>query len=112
MRTIFSAIIYDTYKDTEDPQEGYDWLEKLDANTKEYSANPEIMYNQVAKGVGNVSVWNMPDTVQLAEEKEYPFGYHISERCTPIINDGNDDIYDTTNSQDSDTSYEFTYPTE
>jgi iron(III) transport system substrate-binding protein len=88
MRTIFSAIIYDTYKDSEDPQEGYDWLSKLDANTKEYSANPEIMYNQVAKGVGNISVWNMPDTVQLTEEKDYPFGYHVPKSGTPVITEG------------------------
>lgn len=88
MRTIFSAIIYDTFKDTGTPDEGYDWLHKLDQNTKEYSANPEIMYNQVAKGVGNLSMWNMPDTVQLAEEKGYPFGYNIPTSGTPVITEG------------------------
>lgn len=88
MRTIFSAIIYDTYKDTDSPDEGFEWLQKLDDNTKEYSANPEIMYNQVAKGVGTLSMWNMPDTVQLAEEKDYPFGYNIPSSGTPVITEG------------------------
>ena len=86
MRTRFSAIIYE--KNAEDPQEGYDWLADLDKNTKEYSANPEIMYNQVAKGVGSLSIWNMPDTVQLAEEKDYPFSYNIPKSGTPVITEG------------------------
>lgn len=86
MRTIFSAMIYDLGADT--PEKGYEWLEELDKNTKEYSANPEIMYNQVAKGVGNISVWNMPDTVELAEEKDYPFSYNLPESGTPVLTEG------------------------
>jgi iron(III) transport system substrate-binding protein len=88
MRTIFSAMIYRTYKDTGSPEEGYEWLRKLDENTKEYSANPEIMYNQVAKGVGTLSVWNMPDTVMLAKEKGYPFDFVIPESGTPVLTEG------------------------
>lgn len=69
MNTIFSAMIYRDYKDSKDPKKGFEWLQKLDANTKEYSANPEIMYSKVAKGEGTVSVWDMPDVVMLKEEK-------------------------------------------
>lgn len=107
MRTIFSTIIYEKYKDSEDPQEGYDWLKKLDANTKEYSANPEIMYNQIAKGVGTISVWNMPDTVQLAEEKDYPFGYHLPASGTPIITEGIAVIKDAPHPKAAEAFYEF-----
>lgn len=107
MRTIFSAIIYDTFKDDGDPQTGYDWLQKLDNNTKEYSANPEIMYNQVAKGVGNLSIWNMPDTVQLAEEKDYPFGYHIPESGTPVITEGIAILNDAPHPKAAEAFYEF-----
>ncbi|GGB45575.1 iron ABC transporter substrate-binding protein [Lentibacillus populi] len=107
MRTIFSGIIYDTYKDSEDPKEGYEWLKKLDSNTKEYSANPEIMYNQVAKGVGTLSVWNMPDTVQLAEEKGYPFGYKIPESGTPVLTEGIAIIKDAPHPKAAEAFYEF-----
>lgn len=86
MRTIFSAMIYD--KDPQNPEAGYEWLKQLDANTKEYSANPEIMYNQIAKGVGNISVWNMPDTVELAKEKGYPFSYNLPKSGTPVLTEG------------------------
>ncbi|MEY9865229.1 iron(III) transport system substrate-binding protein [Peribacillus sp. B2I2] len=88
MRTIFSAMIYRTYKDTNDPQEGYDWLKKLDQNTKEYSANPEMMYNKVAKGEGSLSVWAMPDVVMLKENKNYPFEFVIPESGTPVLTEG------------------------
>ncbi|MGG0411723.1 extracellular solute-binding protein [Peribacillus simplex] len=88
MRTIFSAMIYRTYKDTNDPKEGYDWLKKLDQNTKEYSANPEMMYNKVAKGEGSLSVWAMPDVVMLKENKNYPFEFIIPESGTPVLTEG------------------------
>ncbi|WP_057914598.1 extracellular solute-binding protein [Peribacillus muralis] len=88
MRTIFSAMIYRTYKDTKDPEEGYDWLKKLDQNTKEYSANPEMMYNKVAKGEGSLSVWAMPDVVMLKENKNYPFEFVIPESGTPVLTEG------------------------
>ncbi|WP_026772099.1 extracellular solute-binding protein [Sediminibacillus terrae] len=107
MRTIYSAMIYRTYKDTESPEEGYDWLEKLDANTKEYSANPEMMYNQVAKGVGSLSVWNMPDTVMLAEEKGYPFDYVIPESGTPVLTEGIAIVKDAPHPKAAEAFYEF-----
>lgn len=107
MRTIYSAMIYRTYKDTEDPQKGYEWLEKFDHNTKEYSANPEIMYNQVAKGVGSLSVWNMPDTVMLAEEKDYPFGYVIPESGTPVLTEGIAILKDAPHPKAAEAFYEF-----
>ncbi|ASN04364.1 extracellular solute-binding protein [Virgibacillus necropolis] len=107
MRTIYSAMIYRTYKDTQSPEEGYEWLQKLDENTKEYSANPEIMYNQVAKGVGSLSVWNMPDTVMLAEEKGYPFDYVIPESGTPVLTEGIAIVKDAPHPKAAKAFYEF-----
>ncbi|AZB44630.1 extracellular solute-binding protein [Bacillus sp. FJAT-42376] len=88
MRTIFSAMIYRDYTEAKDPKAGYEWLQKLDANTKEYAANPEIMYSKVAKGEGNLSVWAMPDVVMLKEEKNYPFDFIIPESGTPVLTEG------------------------
>jgi iron(III) transport system substrate-binding protein len=85
MRTIFSAMIYRDYKDT---TKGYEWLKKLDANTKEYAANPEIMYNKVAKGEGKLSVWAMPDVVMLKEQKNYPFNFIVPKSGTPVLTEG------------------------
>lgn len=107
MRTIYSAMIYRTYQDSEDPQEGYDWLQKLDENTKEYSANPELMYNQLAKGVGSLTVWNMPDAVMLAEEKDYPFGYVLPESGTPVLTEGIAIVKDAPHPKAAEAFYEF-----
>ncbi|WP_228409477.1 extracellular solute-binding protein [Radiobacillus deserti] len=107
MRTIYSSMIYRTYKETQKPDAGYDWLTKLDENTKEYAANPEMMYNQVAKGVGSLSVWNMPDTVMLAEEKGYPFDYVIPESGTPVLTEGIAIVKDAPHPKAAQAFYEF-----
>lgn len=107
MRTIYSSMIYRTYKETGSAEEGYEWLRKLDENTKEYAANPEIMYNQVAKGVGSLSVWNMPDTVMLAKEKGYPFDYIIPESGTPVLTEGIAIIKDAPHPNAAKAFYEF-----
>ncbi|EGK11085.1 iron ABC superfamily ATP binding cassette transporter substrate-binding protein [Desmospora sp. 8437] len=88
MRTIYSAMIYRDYKESNRPEKGYEWLKKLDANTKEYSANPEMMYSKVARGEGALTIWNMPDTVMLKETKNYPFDFVIPESGTPVLTEG------------------------
>ncbi len=107
MRTIFSAMIYRDFKDSNDPQAGYEWLEKLDANTKEYAANPEMMYNKVAKGEGLLSVWAMPDVVMLKENKNYPFEFIVPESGTPVLTEGIAIVKDAKHPKAAEAFYEF-----
>ncbi|WP_423408362.1 extracellular solute-binding protein [Heyndrickxia sp. MSNUG] len=107
MRTIFSAMIYRDFKDSQDTAKGYEWLEKLDANTKEYSANPEMMYNKVAKGEGSVSVWAMPDVVMLKENKNYPFEFIVPESGTPVLTEGIALVKDGKHPKAAEAFYEF-----
>lgn len=88
MRTIFSAMIWRYYKDSHDPNKGYEWLLKLDANTKEYASSPTMMQQKIARGEGLITVWNMPDMVFQASAKNYPFGYVIPKSGTPIVTEG------------------------
>lgn len=88
MRAIYSAMIWRFFKDTREPKQGYDWLLKFDANTKEYAASPTMMQQKLARGEGLLTVWNMPDIVFQAEVKGYPFGYVIPKSGTPIVTDG------------------------
>ena len=88
MRAIYSAMIWRHYKDSGDPEKGYEWLLKLDANTKEYAASPTMMQQKLARGEGSITVWNMPDIVFQSEAKGYPFGYVIPESGTPVVTDG------------------------
>lgn len=88
MRAIFSAMIWRSYKDTSDPKNGYEWLLKLDANTKEYASSPTMMQQKLARGEGLLTIWNMPDMIFQADRYKYPFGYVIPKSGTPIVTDG------------------------
>jgi iron(III) transport system substrate-binding protein len=88
MRTIFSAMIWRFYNGTGDTKKGYEWLLKLDANTKEYASSPTMMQQKLARGEGLLTIWNMPDMVFQADRYNYPFGYIIPKSGTPIVTEG------------------------
>lgn len=84
MRAIWSAMI--VRQDT--PQEGFDWLARLDINTKDYAANPTALYSGIARGTADITLWNMPDTYLQAEETGYPFAFILPASGTPVLVDG------------------------
>ena len=86
MRSLYSAIIYQEYKKGMDPKAGYDFLKKLDANTKEYSNHSTVLFQSIAKGEGLVSAWAMPD-VQTQIEKNMPFSIIMPSDGSPVITD-------------------------
>ncbi len=88
MRIIFCSIIQRSLEATGDSMAGFQWLRRLDANTKSYVADPTQLYLRVAREEAPLSVWDMPD-VQLQAEKSYqPFSYVIPASGTPIITEG------------------------
>ena len=84
MRTIFGAMILRQPNE----QAGYRWLAKLDRNVKTYTADPTQLYLKLARGEGDVTVWNLPDIFLQAELNGYPFGFVIPEEGTPVLVDG------------------------
>lgn len=88
MRAIFSAIIYRESGGGMDLQAGYDWLLRLDAQTKEYVLNPTLLYQKLARQEGLVTLWNMPDMEVLRANTDFPIDYVIPEGGTPIVVDG------------------------
>ncbi|MDX1547519.1 MAG: extracellular solute-binding protein [Rhodothermales bacterium] len=84
MRTIYGALIL------RQPtvEEGYRWLARLDANTKDYTADPTQLYLRLAREEAEVSLWNMPDIYLQSREYDYPFGYLIPTSGTPVLTDG------------------------
>lgn len=87
MRTIFGAMIYRFYKDTNSPAGGYDWLRRLDANVHEYAADPTLMAQKLSRGEGLISLWNMPDARLYREKKNLQIAYVIPKSGTPVITD-------------------------
>jgi iron(III) transport system substrate-binding protein len=88
MRTIFCAMILRSYRDTGSPQAGYQWLRKLDANTKDYVANLTMLSQKLARREGLITLWNMPDIELQRERYHYPLDYVIPRSGTPVVTDG------------------------
>ena len=88
MRAIFSSIIYRESAGSGDPTAGYDWLLRLDAQTKEYVLNPTLLYQKLARQEGLVTLWAMPDIETLIATTDYPISYTIPSEGTPVVVDG------------------------
>ena len=56
MRAIFGAIVARAVARTGSPEAGYDWLRKLDANTREYVLNPTILYQKLSRQEGIITL--------------------------------------------------------
>jgi iron(III) transport system substrate-binding protein len=88
MRAIFGAMIWRFYKDTGNADQGFEWLRKLDANVKEYTADGTLLMQKLGRREGLVTLWDMPDVRLFKEQKNLPVGYVIPASGTPIITDG------------------------
>ncbi len=87
MRAIFGGMIWRWYKTTNSPNEGYEWLRKLDANVHEYTADGTLMMQKLARREGFISLYNMPDVRLYKEQKKLPIDYTIPTSGTPVIID-------------------------
>ncbi|MFC3846200.1 MULTISPECIES: extracellular solute-binding protein [Paenibacillus] len=87
MRTIYSAMVFKEGGAT-DPKKGYDWLKKLDANTKEYAQDPTNLYLKLAREEGTLSLWNMQDIMIQKELQKQPFDFIYPKSGAPILVDG------------------------
>ncbi|WP_197319909.1 extracellular solute-binding protein [Saccharomonospora sp. NB11] len=83
MRSIYSAMI----ARADSVEDGYDWLRKLDANTKVYAANPTDLYLRMQREEASVSVWNLQD-VLLQRQNGAPFETVAATSGAPQLVDG------------------------
>jgi iron(III) transport system substrate-binding protein len=88
MRAIFGAIIAREMQRTGSPEAGYEWLRRLDANTREYVLNPTILYQKLGRREGIVTLWDMPDIATLQQRVGIPVAYVIPRSGTPLLYDG------------------------
>jgi iron(III) transport system substrate-binding protein len=107
MRTIFCAMILRFYKDSGSPDLGYQWLKKLDANTKDYVANLTILSQKLARREGLITLWNMPDIELQRTQYNYPLAYVIPKSGTPVVTDGIAILAGSKNAQAAKEFYEF-----
>ncbi|MBA2708011.1 MAG: extracellular solute-binding protein [Gemmatimonadaceae bacterium] len=88
MRAIFGAIVARSVARTGSPAAGYEWLRKLDANTREYTLNPTILYQKLGRQEGVITLWDMPDIATLQQRLKIPVDYIIPSSGTPLLVDG------------------------
>ena len=87
MRAIFGAILLRSVAQTGSTQAGFDWLRRLDANTREYTLNPTILYQKLGRQEGIISLYNMPDIATLEQRFKIPVTHVIPSSGTPLLVD-------------------------
>jgi len=87
--------------------EGYRWLARLDMSTKTYTADPTQLYLKLARGEGDLTLWNMPDIVLQRDESGYPFDYHLPISGTPVLVDAIAVVANSPNQELAKQFYEF-----
>jgi iron(III) transport system substrate-binding protein len=87
MRAIFGAILERSIRQTGNTAAGWQWLRALDANTREYTLNPTILYQKLGRQEGVVTLYNMPDIATLEQRTKIPVKYLVPASGTPLLVD-------------------------
>ncbi|HEX6924779.1 MAG TPA: extracellular solute-binding protein [Longimicrobiaceae bacterium] len=87
MRSIFGMIVERSLRATGDTAQGFDWLRRLDAQTREYVLNPTLLYQKLARQEGLITLWDMPDIEMLKATTGYPIDYNYARSGTPMVVD-------------------------
>ncbi len=86
MRTIFGYILARSADDAGDVEGGFDWLRRLDAQTKEYVHNPALLHQKMVRQEGLVTLWELTD-ILFQRQRGAPLGYHFPTSGSPVIDD-------------------------
>jgi len=86
LRTVWGMVLARSIAATGDEGQGWEWLRRLDAQTKEYTANSALLFEKLRRQEGLVSIWELSD-VLLAQAHGSPFGFRLASSGTPVIND-------------------------
>ncbi len=86
MRTLFGWKLATSVAQTGSTGAGFAWLARLDAQTKEYVANPALMFEKLARAEGEVTTWELTD-ILLHRQAGDAIGYAFPRSGTPVIDD-------------------------
>ena len=107
MRAIFGAMIFRFYKQTNSTEQGFDWLRRLDANVKEYTADGTLLMQKLGRREGLITLWNMPDAELYRQQRNFPVAYHVPASGTPVVTDGIAVVQGAPNAEEAKRFYEF-----
>ena len=86
MRAFFGMILARSVEETGSSDRGFEWLKKLDAQTKNYEMNASLLVEKVARREGLITVWDLPD-VLLEMRHSVDLAYVFPKSGTPVIDD-------------------------
>ena len=86
MRAIFGTVLARSVAETGSPDRGFDWLRRLDAQTKEYVVNGTLLMEKIVRREGLITLWDLPD-VLLERAAGAPLGYVFPPSGSPVIDD-------------------------
>src|SRR4029077_13757965 len=84
MRAVWGMIIERGLQQTHDTAAGFQWLRRLDAQTKEYVLNGPLLDPKIVRQEGLVTIWDLPDIV-LSRRDALPLVYVFPRSGTPVI---------------------------
>lgn len=87
MRAIFGGILGRSIAQTGSTAAGWEWLRRLDGQTREYVLNPAMLYQKLGREEGTISLYNMPDIATLEQRTRTPIAYVIPASGTPLLVD-------------------------
>jgi iron(III) transport system substrate-binding protein len=86
MRAVWGMIIERELRRTGDTAAGFQWLRRLDAQTREYVLNGPLLDQKIARQEGLVSAWDLPD-ILLNRRDGLPLGYIFPRSGAVVIPD-------------------------
>jgi iron(III) transport system substrate-binding protein len=86
MRTLFSMILARSVAATGSTDQGFAWLRRLDAQTKEYLQNPALLIQKLDRREGLITVWELTDML-WQKQRGAPLDYRFPASGTPVIDD-------------------------
>ncbi len=86
MRTIFGKILADSVAATGSTDAGFDWLRRLDGQTREYVHSPAVLHEKLSRQEGVLTLWEMTDTLSLID-RGAPIAFRFPASGTAVIQD-------------------------
>ena len=86
MRTLFGMVLARSVAATGSPERGFEWLRRLDAQTKEYALNGPLLMEKLVRREGLVTVWELTDML-WQQKRGAPLAFRFPASGTPVIDD-------------------------
>lgn len=90
MRTLFGFLLMRGMEQglslEESVEAGFDWLLRLDGQTKEYVPSPALLHEKIIRQEALLTLWEMTDILTL-RSKEAPLAYRFPRSGAPVIED-------------------------